>query len=147
MAAQPMLSRELQYRRHVNGVAEKVYRNDGLGTGGDPLCCVRGVHQEGLRLDVAEDRVAPAMRIALTVATAVFATVMTSSPSHNHYARKAIARASVPLPTPIAWPATQESGTCSPRCLYAGPQNKFSDRKTWSMPEKSPALSLLYCWR
>ena len=48
--------------------------------------------------------VAPASSMAATVATAVCETVKTGRPGPMPQARSARSSASVPLPTPIAWP-------------------------------------------
>jgi len=64
----------------------------------------RRVHGETARLDIDQDRTAPARSIAATVATAVCDTVKTRSPAPMPQARTASSSASVPLPVPIAWP-------------------------------------------
>ena len=92
--------------------------------------------------------VAPAMRIAVTVATAVLETVITSSSPPTPSARKAIAKASVPLPTPMAWP-------CSPRKpahafferLHSRSEIRLPDRKTRSMAVNISCRISSYCWR
>ncbi len=87
------------------GLAVKVYRDDGFGARRDARLDGARLERERARLDVGEDGlVAPASSMAATVATAVWAVVMTSSPAPIPSARRAMTSASVPLATPTACP-------------------------------------------
>ena len=109
---QAILRRETPDGRHVGGVAVEVNGDDGFDPGRWRLrpqagLEALGVEGEGARLDVDEDRPAPAATMAQTVGTAVLGAVMTASPGPTPQARSARWIASVPEPTPTAWRAPQ----------------------------------------
>ena len=88
---------------------------------------------------------APAIQIASAVAKKVLAWVMTSSPSPMPMAMMVSHRASVPLPTPMAYLAPVNAASSASNCLSIGPMTYEPLMRTFAMFASISLLMFSYC--
>src|SRR5262245_5340470 len=89
--------------------------------------------------------VAPAMRIVEVDAMNEKAGVMTSSPGPTPSAARAMRRASVPEPTPIAWRTPHSAATSRSRVSPSGPRMNREESSTRSIARRRSAFSAACC--